>query len=266
MKLRVAAVQMSSTQDKKLNLQRAGELTEGAAAAGAKIIALPEMFNFVGPRELWPQQAETIPGPTIDWMRALAKKHRVYIIAGSIFEKAEGLKVHNTSVLLSPDGELVGRYRKIHLFDVNLRGNVAVTESDYVAPGDTPVVFDTDYCRVGLTICYDLRFPELYRKEAKAGAQIIFVPSGFMLYTGRDHWMPLLQARAIENQVFLVAPDQVGAEPPFHFYGRSAIIDPWGIVLVCAQDQETAIIADLDFDLLGKIREELPSLKNTRLL
>lgn len=265
MKLRVAAVQMSSTQDKKLNLQRAGELTQEAAAVGAKIIVLPEMFNFVGPREQWPQQAETIPGPTIDWMAALARKYRIYLVAGSIFEKTEGSKIHNTSVLISPSGELVGKYRKIHLFDVNLRGNVAVTESEYVAPGDKPAIFDTDYCRVGLTICYDLRFPELYRIEAKASAKIIFVPSGFMLYTGKDHWMPLLQARAIENQVFLIAPNQVGARPPFHFYGRSAIIDPWGVVLACARDQETTIIADLDFDLLEKIREELPSLRNSRL-
>jgi len=267
-KLTVAAIQMQSTDDKQHNLARAESLIDVAVQRGAKVIALPEFFNFCGPARRQQQQAEPIPGPTVEVLCQKAKDHQVYILGGSIAEKAEGEeKIFNTSVLISPLGEMLAEYRKIHLFDVEIEGQVSMQESESVQPGDSLVVAETEYCTVGLTVCYDLRFPELYRGLTTMGAKIIFVPSSFMAPTGKDHWDPLLRARAIENQIFLVAPNEIGPIPGTAMlrYGRSLIVDPWGTILAQASDAEAVIVAELDFAYQDKVRRDLPSLAHRRL-
>ncbi len=264
----VAAIQMQSTDDKQHNLVRALNLVDLAVQRGARLIALPEFFNFWGPSQRQRQEAETIPGPTVEALCRKALDCNVYILGGSIAERVNGKdKIFNSSVLVGPQGEVLAKYRKIHLFDVEIEGQMRVRESEVVQPGDGLVVAGTEYCTVGLTVCYDLRFPELYRGLTVKGARIIFVPSAFMASTGKDHWEPLLRARAIENQVFLVAPNEIGPIPGTALlrHGRSLIVDPWGTVLAQASDAEGVIVAELDFDYQDRVRRELPSLAHRRL-
>jgi len=266
-KVTVGAVQMHSGDDKQSNLVKAESLLDIAVERGAKIIALPELFNICGNWEVLKTNAESVPGPTTDRLCEKARKKGVYILGGSLAEiAAGGEKVFNTSVLIDPSGTITAEYRKIHLFDVTIGDRVVIKESDAMVPGDKLAIAETDYGTVGLTICYDLRFPEIYRGLAVMGANIIFVPSSFMDSTGKDHWDPLLRARAIENQVFIVAPNEIGPIPGTRMlrYGRSAIIDPWGTVLAQACDTEGVITAELDFDYLQKVRRELPSLAHRR--
>ena len=170
----------------------------------------------------------------------------------------------NTTAFFDPNGEIVGLYRKIHLFDVKVSNGPEMLESKTKIPGDEIVVCETEFAKVGLTICYDMRFPELYRILTLLGAKIIFVPSEYTLYTGKDHWEAVLRARAIENQVFIVAPAQIGIKPLFQCYGRSVIIDPWGTVISKAPDVEIAIVSDIDFDYLERVRDQIPCLRNRR--
>lgn len=262
----VAAVQMQSGDDKAANVARALELIERAAEGGARIVALPEFFAWWGPARRQIEQAEPVPGPTIEAIRRRAADRRIYVLAGSIAEIGPGGKVFNTSVFIGPSGEMLGAYRKMHLFDVDIAGRLRMKESDGVQAGDAPVVVDTEFGKVGLTVCYDLRFPELYRRLADAGAQTVMVPSSFMAATGKDHWEPLLRARAIENQAFMVAPNEIGPIPGSRIlrYGRSMIVDPWGTVLAQADDAEGVILAGLDFAYLEKVRRELPVLAHRR--
>lgn len=264
-KLVVAAIQMQSIDDKQQNLARAESLIDQAIQRGAKLIALPELFNFWGPARRQQQEAEPIPGPTTEALCRKARDNKVYILGGSIPEKGEE-KFFNSSTLISPQGKIVAIYRKVHLFDVEIEGQVKMKESATVQPGNCLVVAETEHCTVGLTVCYDLRFPELYRGLAVMGARIIFVPSSFMASTGKDHWEPLLRARAIENQVFVVAPNEIGPIPGTGMlrHGRSMIVDPWGTILAQAPDTECIITAELDFDYLEKVRRELPSLAHRR--
>jgi len=263
--LTLAALQLSSTDDKERNLARAAALIDEAASRGARYVALPETFPYLGPKERYAEIAEPVPGPTIQLMAAKAGEHGIYILAGSLLERVEGSdRFYNTSVLLGPDGSLLARYRKIHLFDVEVGGR-RYLESDLVAPGSTVTVAKAGELTVGLSICYDLRFPELYRELALAGAQIVFVPAAFTLHTGRDHWEVLLRARAIENQVFVVAAAQVGRAPGgLMHYGRSMIVDPWGLVLAQAPDLEMALVAEIDLDEIQRVREAVPALRHRR--
>ncbi len=266
-KVTVGAVQMHSGDDKQSNLAKAEALLDVAVEKGARFIALPEIFNICGNWEVLKANAEPVPGPTTDRLCRKARESRIYLLGGSVLEIAEGTdKVFNTSVLIDPSGEVIARYRKIHLFDVTIGDRVVIKESDAMVPGDELVTAETDYGTVGLTICYDLRFPEIYRELAVRGAKLIFIPSSFMDSTGKDHWNPLLRARAIENQVFIVAPNEIGPIPGTKMlrHGRSAIIDPWGTVLAQASDTEGVITAELDFDYLLKVRRELPSLAHRR--
>ena len=259
-----AAVQMNSGEVKQANLQRAVRLVESAAKAGATLIALPEMFNCLGRFESVVQQAETIPGPTSDALSQLANRLNIYLLAGSICEVCpDTAKGFNTSLMFSPFGELIGKYRKIHLFDVDLPGRVTIQESDWIAPGDAVAMVETACGRLGMSICYDLRFPELYRQLADAGADVLFVPAAFTHATGRDHWEVLLRARAIENQAFVIAPNQHGSHPgDLTTYGHSLIIDPWGTVLADAGEQECVVTAEIDLQRLQEIRTQLPSLQH----
>jgi deaminated glutathione amidase len=263
--MRVAAIQLTSTPDKVRNIAVAEDLVNEAADAGAELIALPELFNCWGSARELHEAAEPLDGPTITWAQGRARAHGIWLLAGSITERIDGAEKHaNTSCLIAPDGEIVATYRKIHLFDVNVDG-FAYEESATVTPGDEIVVADAGPLRIGMSICYDLRFPEEFRIQALRGATVVTLPSAFTAPTGKDHWEPLLRARAIENQVFVIAPDQRGASTPkLQWHGRSMIVDPWGVVLAQAPDTECFITADLDLAAQQDVRERVPSLANRR--
>ncbi|MBI3795637.1 MAG: carbon-nitrogen hydrolase family protein [Deltaproteobacteria bacterium] len=261
-----AAVQMTASSSKEENLEKAATFVRLAAERGASLIVLPEVFAWRGPRAEEPAQIETIPGPTSERLRELARQHQVYLLAGSFLEKSDEARSYNTSLLLSPQGEILAHYRKIHLFDVDIPGQVRVKESDTKKPGQALVACNTPLGGFGLSVCYDLRFPELYRGLADRGAEVIFVPSAFTFPTGAAHWEPLLRARAIENQAYLIAPNQIGKNAHgFADYGNSMIIDPWGKVIARAADKECFITAEIDRDYLEKVRRELPCLTHRRL-
>jgi predicted amidohydrolase len=264
--LRAAAVQLNSTDDTARNLATADRLVRDAAARGAELVVLPEKWNVLGTAEQMAAAAEPLDGPSIRWATATARELGIDLVAGSIVEQVPGRqKLSNTSVHVGPDGEVRAVYRKIHMFDVEVDG-VSYAESDHEQAGQEIVVSElAGGVPLGMSVCYDVRFPELYGVLSARGAQVITVPSAFTLATTRDHWEVLLRARAIENQCFVVAPNQVGAHPPGHRSGgRSAIVDPWGVVLAMAADREAAILAELDFELLRDVRRRLPSLVHRR--
>jgi predicted amidohydrolase len=263
--VRAAAVQLNATADRDRNLEVAERLVRSAAADGAALIVLPEKWTVLGDAETLRAGAEPLDGPSIRAARAWARELGVHLVAGSFAERVAGSDgLANTSVLIDPAGELDAVYRKIHMFDVDV-GGVSYRESETEDPGEEIVIGDVAGTPTGLTVCYDLRFPELYRILALRGARVIAVPSAFTLETGRDHWEVLLRARAIENQLFVIGAGQVGEAPPhYRSYGRSAIVDPWGVVLATAPDTECHIVAELDFDRLERVRESLPSLANRR--
>lgn len=263
--MRVAAVQLNSQADKQHNLGVAERLVRMAAADGARLIALPEKWNLLGPAAELLAGAEPLDGPSIEAARGWARELGAHILAGSVAERVEGeARLFNTSVLIDDRGEIAARYRKIHLFDVEV-GGVTYRESEHEQPGDRIVSGAVGEVELGLTVCYDLRFPEIYRILAVRGARVITVPAAFTLATGRDHWEVLLRARAIENQVFVIAPGQHGeAAPSYSSYGRSMIVDPWGVVLAQAPDGEGFVAAELDLDGQQSIRASLPSLANRR--
>jgi deaminated glutathione amidase len=261
-----AAVQLNSTADRERNLAAADRLTRAAAAAGAELVVLPEKWPVLGTPEETAAAAEPFDGPALTWARAAARELGIDLVAGSIAERVPGReKGSNTSVHIGPDGEVRAIYRKIHMFDVEVGGRT-YRESANEEPGDEVVVSETaGGVELGLTVCYDLRFPELYRILAVRGARVITVPSAFTLATTRDHWEPLLRARAIEDQAFVIAANQVGQHAPgYRSGGRSAIVDPWGVVLAQAPDSESFITAELDLDRQAEIRRTLPSLANRR--
>ena len=245
----------------------ADRLVRAAAADGAKLIVLPEKWTALGRDEELRAAAETLEGPAVAWARAIARELAIDLIAGSIVESpaADRQKLANTSVHVSPQGEIVAVYRKVHMFDVEIEGR-SYRESDLEDPGDEVVLSETAQgVPLGMSICYDLRFPELYRILAVKGARVIVVPAAFTLPTTRDHWEVLLRARAIENQAFLIAANQIGPHPGgMHSGGRSMIVDPWGLVLAQAEDREGHIVADLDLERQLQIRAQLPALANRR--
>jgi predicted amidohydrolase len=265
--LRVAAVQINSGADPAANLAIADRLTRAAAADGASLIVLPEKWTAMGTREQLLAAAEPLlEGPSIAWARATAGELGVDLVAGSILERMPGReKLANTSVHVGPDGEVRAVYRKVHMFDVEVGGH-SYRESELEDPGEEVVLSSTgEGVPLGMSVCYDVRFPELYRVLAVEGAQVIAIPAAFTLPTTRDHWETLVRARAIENQVFVVAANQHGAHPgDQHSGGRSMIVDPWGVVLAQAADGVGYIVADLDLVHLREIRERLPALANRR--
>lgn len=265
--LRAAAVQMSSGPDKRANLDRADALLRAAVGEGARLVVLPEVFNWRGPRGSEAEFAETIPGPTSERMAALARELRIHLQAGSITERIDGdRRCYNTALLFAPSGEILGRYRKIHLFDVEIPGQVSARESEARKPGSDTVALPTEIGTIGLSVCYDLRFPELYRRLVRAGAEILCIPSAFTFPTGAAHWETLVRARAIENQCYVVAPGQYGPSPHgYRNYGNSMIVDPWGTVIARASDAEGVIVAEIRRDHLQRVRQELPCLTHIRL-
>src|SRR3954452_15732632 len=261
--MRVAAIQLNSNGDKQRNLSAAERLVRESAAGGAEFVALPEKWNLLAGGEDLVAGAESLDGPSLTAARGWARELSIHLVAGSICERGrEGEKASNTSVLIGPAGDDLAVYRKIHMFDVDA-GGVSYRESEFERPGAEPVVAQVGELTAGLTVCYDLRFPELFRILALRGARLIAVPSAFTLATGREHWEVLLRARAIENQLFVLAPNQVGEAPPrYSSFGRSLIVDPWGVVLATAPDEECFVAAELDFTTLERVREQLPSLAN----
>jgi predicted amidohydrolase len=261
--MRAAAVQLNSNADKERNLTAAERLVRAAAADGAELVALPEKWNLLAGGEELVAGAEPLDGPSLTAARGWARELRIHLLAGSISERGpEGEKASNTSVLIGPDGEDLAVYRKIHMFDVDA-GGVSYRESAHERAGTEPVTAPVGELTLGMSVCYDLRFPELFRILALRGARMFAVPSAFTLATGRDHWEVLLRARAIEDQVFVVAPNQSGEAPPhYSSFGRSMIVDPWGVVLATAPDGEGFVAADLDLAAQDRVRESLPSLAN----
>jgi len=267
MKFIAAAVQMVASDDKAANLNEAERWVRQAAGQGARVVALPEVFIWRGNKNEERSAAETIPGPSSELLASLARELGIYFLAGSILEEISGSpKAYNTSLLFDPAGKLLASYHKIHLFDVDLANGVSLRESTTRAHGAAVVSAETEFGVMGLSVCYDLRFPELYRGLANKGANIIFVPSAFTAFTGQAHWETLLRARAIENQVFMIAPDQFGKAPKsFETHGHSVIIDPWGKVLAELPDGPGVVLAEIDLDYLAKVRADLPSLQHRRL-
>jgi predicted amidohydrolase len=268
-----ACVQLTSHANWVKNIATCSRLVADAAARGAKLVVLPENFAFIGLKEedklaiaedITP--GEGLHGPIVQALIEMAIAGKVWLVGGGMPERStEPGKVHNTCVVISPEGKVTAKYRKIHLFDVQIPGGAEFQESASVSPGSEPVVVETTQCRLGLSICYDVRFPELYRELGKMGAQVMVVPAAFTMHTGKDHWHALLRARAIENQTYVVAAAQFGRPNDKRVcYGHSLIVDPWGTVLVDAQDREGVVVAEIDLAYQEKVRRELPALLHRR--
>jgi len=262
-KIRVAAVQISPTSDRDKNLETAIKLMSKAAERGAEIIALPEDFSYVGTENGKISFAvEVNNDPVVKELRKFSKDNKIAVIGGSIPFKAKSVnKVSNTCLVFDAGGNIKARYDKLHLYDVKLNKDYTLMESSHIISGHDVVTVDLFGLTIGLSICYDLRFPELYRAMVLRGAKIIFVPAAFTLLTGKDHWEALLRARAIENQCYVVAPAQIGQSMNrIPTYGRTMMIDPWGQVISVCQDKEDVIVCDLDMDYLEDIRRRMPCL------
>src|SRR4051812_20792723 len=263
--LRVALVQTDATDDVAANIACAADLADKAAADGARLVALPEYLQYRGDDEGFRASARPIPGPHTTPFSDVARRRDAWILVGSTAETSpDPRRPSNTSALIAPDGTIAATYRKIHLFDVAVDDGPVDTESARVTAGDSLVTADVDGATLGLTICYDLRFPELYRALALAGARILTVPANFTERTGRDHWEVLLRARAIENGAFVLAPSQIGGPPGQPAYGRSMIVDPWGTIVAQAPDAPGVIVADVETDRVAAVRRQIPVLSNRR--
>lgn len=264
--VKVAVIQLNSKQDKQQNLKKIERFIREAATAGAELVSLPENCNFLGQDAEKIHPAEEIPtGQTTQLFQQLAKELNLFIHVGSITETYSDTKSYNTSYVVFPDGELSRRYRKIHLFDIDIPGVSTHKESDFFEAGSTLETVELPFGKAGLSICYDLRFPELYRQYVKQGAKILFVPAAFTRYTGMLHWESLLRARAIENQCYVIAAGQHGTYyPGKECFGNSMIIDPWGVVVARASEGEGVTIADLKSELVESARTNIPALTHTR--
>lgn len=265
---KAAAIQLNSQPYLDLNLEISYKCIKEAAKEGARLVGLPENFSFLGELPAKMEQAPVIAEKSESFLRNAAKEFGIYLLGGSFPVPADSGKVYNRSLLLGPDGETIAVYDKIHLFDVDLEKGESYRESDYVEGGDLkPVIGEiNELGAIGLSICYDLRFPELYRDLSRQGAELLTVPSAFTKTTGKDHWFPLLRARAIENTAFVFAPAQTGLHgEKRRTFGHSLIIDPWGRVLADGGEEPGVIYADVDPKLLKETRQAIPSLTHRRL-
>jgi len=255
---------MKVTGNKEQNLQNARDMIIRASSDGAGIIILPEMFNSPYQAKYFKIFAETYPGKTTEMLSSLAQKLNVYIVGGSIPEK-EGDKIFNTSFSFGKNGELIGKHRKIHLFDIDIKNKISYRESDYIAPGDKITILDTEYCKIGIAICYDMRFPELIRKMTLEGARIIIIPAAFNMITGPAHWHIIARARAIDNQVFFITASPARDENADYIaYGHSLVCDPWGEIIAESDEKENILYGILDLDMIPRIRKQLPLLLHRR--
>ncbi len=262
--MKIGLCQMNTQDNKLKNLETAEAAIDRLSAQGADLIVLPEMFNFLGPDEDKIANAEPIPGPSVDRLQRKAKGKGIFLHCGSLLQK-DGDRIYNTTVVFDRRGEQIALYRKIHLFDVEIPGGIVYKESAVVSPGGEIVAFDCEGVTVGLSICYDIRFPELYRRLADKGASLMIIPAAFTLMTGKDHWETLVRARAIENVCYIAACGQWGFHPLNNqCYGHSMIVNPWGMVIAQARDGVTTVFAELDFSYMDEVREKLPSLRHRR--
>jgi deaminated glutathione amidase len=260
-----AALQLNTKDNLEDNLNTISSLVDLAVKDGAELVVLPENANYLADEGKL-DHAELLDGPTMITYSDLARRNNIYLHCGSFLEKSDDpQRSFNTSVLINPEGKIIETYRKIHLFDVNIGGQAVFMESKHIIPGDKCVVAKTPLANIGMTICYDLRFPELFRSLTDKGADLITIPAAFTLYTGKDHWEPLLRARAIENQVFIIASGQWGVHPENKTcFGSSMIIDPWGTILARASEGVGYITAPIDLDLQISVRSQIPCLENRR--
>ena len=264
-KYTIAVVQMDTGNDKGANLKAACRYIDEAAAAGVKLVTFPEVMNLDGENVGEGGGAESVPGYTTGILSAKAREHGIYIHSGSFSEVIPGeARNYNTSVIIDPEGEIVARYSKLHTFDVTLPDGSVQRESARIRPGEGITTVETPLGTLGMSICYDIRFGEMYRLMALRGAQVIFTPANFTMPTGKDHWETILRTRAIENGVYIVAADQIGKKSEFTAYGNSMVVDPWGTVIARAPDRPGIIYAEIDLDWLDSVRSKIPSLKNRR--
>jgi len=260
----LAICQMEVAKSKDKNLLKAEKMIIEAALKGAEIIVLPEMFNCPYQNDFFIKFAETYPGKSTALISRLAKKFSVYIIGGSIPEK-DGTKIYNTSYSFDKKGNLAAKHRKVHLFDINVENGISFKESDTLSPGNKITVFDTEYCKFGVAICYDMRFPELIRKMTLCEARIIIIPAAFNMTTGPAHWHVTARARALDNQVyFICASPASDTKASYVAYGHSLAADPWGKIIAEAGEKEEILCFEIDLDYLEKVRRELPLLKHRR--
>ncbi len=265
-----AAVQMTSIPNLEKNLAQAEELIQLAVNRGAELVCLPENFSFLGDEEAKTQQAEEIAQQSLKFLETMSQRYQVTLLGGGFpvpqnSENPKSGKLFNTAVLMGKDGQELARYHKMHLFDVNLPDGNTYQESDIIQAGSTapPIYYSDRLGNLGLSVCYDVRFPELYRYLSLNGANILFVPAAFTAYTGKDHWQVLLQARAIENTCYIIAPAQVGMHNPRRqSHGHAMIVDPWGLVLADAGDQPGVAIAPIEPSRLDQVRRQMPSLQH----
>ncbi|MDR5658349.1 carbon-nitrogen hydrolase family protein [Serpentinicella sp. ANB-PHB4] len=261
----IAICQMSVTDSKQNNLNKAEMMiTQSVSKNKAQIVVLPEMFNCPYNTKVMADYAENIEGETVKRLSNIAKKLKVYIFAGSFPEKDKE-KIYNTSLVFNKEGQLIGKHRKIHLFDVDIQNGIKFKESEVLSPGNDVTVVNTEFCKIGLAICYDMRFPELMRAITLKGAKIIIVPAAFNMTTGPAHWNELLKVRAMDNQVYFIAASPArNMSADYHAYGHSAIVDPWGKIMAQAQAGEIILHSKISLSRVEKIRNELPLLKHRR--
>lgn len=261
--VRLTQVQMVVTDDKAENLQHASALIDRAVSRGSEIVCLPEMFTTPYSNDCFPRFAESQDGPTAQMLSREAAKHGIVLVGGS-FPESDGGKLYNTALVFGPKGQLLAKHRKIHMFDISIQGKFSFKESDTLSPGRTISVFDTPFGRMGVAICFDIRFPELFRLMALNGANIILVPAAFNTVTGPAHWHMLARCRAVDNQVFIGVTSPARQEKGFKAYGHTLVTDPWGNILSEAGEEEALIESKLDMAFLNKIRQELPLLTARR--
>ena len=264
MKQSVALIQMLVSMDKDASIKTAEKMIREATKNGCKIVVLPEMWNCPYSNQYFKEYGETEKGKTYNFMASIAKEADIYLVGGSIPEISMG-KVFNTCFFFGPKGDLIGKHRKAHLFDIDVPGRVTFKESETLTAGDKATVVETEFGKVGLAICYDVRFPELFRKMTLMGAKTIILPAAFSVPTGEAHWEVSLRARALDNQVYLLAcspaRDKLG---PSQAYGGSWIVGPWGEIVNMAKEEETIVYGEIDFDRVDEVREQLPLLKHRR--
>ena len=262
MQFKIAVLQINSTTDKERNLSKLSQLIREASVNDIKLISLPEMMNAITNEPM--EAAESIPGYTTDILISLAKEYGVWIHGGSIAESNKNEKPYNTTVMISPDRGIIAKYRKLHLFDVDLPSGRSIKESNKMTAGDQIVTVDTEIGNLGFAICYDIRFPEIFRIMALKGAQIVFTPANFTYETGSAHWESILRCRAIENGYYIVAAGQCGVNSSFRAYGHSMVIDPYGRILSLLENEEGILYAVIDTDYVKRMRGQIPSLNNRR--
>lgn len=264
MDFKLALCQMKGTLEKSINIKKADAMVREAAKNGAQVIALPEMFNCPYSNKYFREFSEPDGGPTFQFLSSLAKELGVYLIGGSIPE-IEDDKLYNTSYSFDREGRLLGKHRKVHLFDIDIKGGIQFKESDTLSSGKTITLIDTEYCKIGVAICYDVRFPEMFRLMTLDGAKLVVLPAAFNMTTGPAHWDLTMRARALDNQIFFAAVSPArDPEGPYQAYGCSCVVSPWGEFCARGDSRESIIYADIDLNYVEDIREQLPLLKHRR--